>query len=145
MKGFYLIMLNFLSLTLNSCTGAGLASAHCPKVAARQQVPAPQGPAQMPRRDGRSRVTQASSPSSVPRCRRTPRMPTSFPGDCVWVKPLPTGLAHTSCWFYCGCGTWQSWSTLCCLLFLRFPLEHVHGVSAVPADLVGVMVRLSWW
>lgn len=78
-------------------------------------------------------------------CRRSPRMPTSFPGDCVWVKPFPTGLAHTSCWFYCGCGTWQSWSTLCCLLFLRFPLEHVHGVSAVPADLVGVMVRLSWW
>lgn len=68
-----------------------------------------------------------------------------LPGESEWVKPLPAGLAHTSYWFDCGCGTWQSCATLCCLLFLTFPLERVHGVSAVPADLIRVMVRLSWW
>lgn len=58
-------------------------------------------------------------PSSLARCHD---LPCQLPQLCgVTPALLPAGLARTPRWFDCGCGTWQSWHSLRCLLFLVFP------------------------
>lgn len=84
MKGFYLIMLNFLSLTLNSCAGAGLASAHCPKVAAGSKAAGACTPGTCPdATPGWSEQSHAGI---------KPKLSTEVPKDPPHANQLPRGL-----------------------------------------------------